>query len=194
MAGECRVGQLAPELRQLRLRIKIVWIQSCSVAAHDSRVCLAGVARQTQQSEQQPTMSESNEASASSTPATKSNSDDKVKVHFVAVGAAPIMKKTKFLISADQRFSSVIAFLRKMLKMANNNGSSLFLYCNSAFVPGPDELVGDLRDCFNIRGELVIHYALQASLFFVFVGWLFLLNCLHSRFKLTIDTNGHFEN
>lgn len=88
--------------------------------------------------------------------------DDKVKVHFVAVGAAPIMKKTKFLIAADQRFCSVITFLRKMLKMTNDS-SSLFLYCNSAFVPGPDELVGDLRDCFNVRGELVIHYALQVS-------------------------------
>ena len=111
-------------------------------------------------------MSESAEASAStstsSIPAAKPSNDEKVKVHFVAVGAAPIMKKTKFLISADQRFSSVITFLRKMLKMTNN-GSSLFLYCNSAFVPGPDELVGDLRDCFNVRGELVIHYALQVS-------------------------------
>ena len=105
-------------------------------------------------------------------PKTVSNSsDEKVKVHFVAVGAAPIMKKTKFLIAADQRFSSVIAFLRKMLKMTNNNnnnnnsnGSSLFLYCNSAFVPGPDELVGDLRDCFNVRGELVVHYALQVRI------------------------------
>ena len=117
-------------------------------------------------------MSESNEAPTtnanSSTPAAKTSSDDKVKVHFVAVGAAPIMKKTKFLISADQRFSSVIAFLRKMLKMANN-GSSLFLYCNSAFVPGPDELVGDLRDCFNVRGELVINYALQVRPALLFV-------------------------
>ena len=118
-----------------------------------------------------PTTTVSNGATEEETPAankTSNSSDEKVKVHFVAVGAAPIMKKTKFLIAADQRFSSVIAFLRKMLKMtnsnSNNNGSSLFLYCNSAFVPGPDELVGDLRDCFNVRGELVIHYALQVRI------------------------------
>ena len=85
--------------------------------------------------------------------------DEKVKVHFVAVGSAPIMKKTKFLIGSQQRFSSVTTFLRKMLKM--NGSSALFLYCNSAFAPGPDELVADLRDCFNVRGELVLHYALQ---------------------------------
>lgn len=88
--------------------------------------------------------------------------EDKVKVHFVAVGSAPIMKKTKFLIGASQRFSSVTAFLRKMLKLAGG-GSSLFLYCNSAFVPGPDELVGDLRDCFHVGGELIIHYSLQEA-------------------------------
>jgi ubiquitin-like protein ATG12 len=85
--------------------------------------------------------------------------DNKVKVHFMAVGSAPMMKKTKFLIGANQQFSSVISFLRKMLKMGNE--SSLFLYCNSAFAPGPDECVGDLRDCFNTRGELVINYSLQ---------------------------------
>ena len=88
--------------------------------------------------------------------------DDKVKVHFVAVGSAPIMKKTKFQIRADQRFAAVTAFLRKMLKL-QDCGSSLFLYCSSAFVPGPDELVGDLRDCFSVRDELVIHYSLQEA-------------------------------
>ncbi|CAB9505117.1 like protein ATG12 [Seminavis robusta] len=88
--------------------------------------------------------------------------EEKVKVHFVAVGSAPMMKKTKFQIGADQRFSSVITFLRKILKLSGT-GSSLFLYCNSAFAPGPDECVGDLRDCFNVRGELVINYSLQEA-------------------------------
>jgi ubiquitin-like protein ATG12 len=85
---------------------------------------------------------------------------DKVKVHFVPVGSAPIMKKTKFQIGADQRFASVHIFLRKMLKL---QGDSLFLYCNSAFCPGPEELVGDLNDCFAKRGELIIHYSLQEA-------------------------------
>ena len=85
----------------------------------------------------------------------------KVKVHFVAAGAAPIMKKTKFQISADQRFASVTTFLRKMLKL--DAGQSLFLYCNSAFVPSPDELLLDLNDSFAVRDELVIHYSLQEA-------------------------------
>jgi ubiquitin-like protein ATG12 len=88
----------------------------------------------------------------------------KVKVHFVAVGSAPIMKKTKFQIGADQRFATVTAFLRKMLRLQDaGNSSSLFLYCQSAFVPGPDELVGDLKASFSVRDELVIHYSLQEA-------------------------------
>jgi len=83
---------------------------------------------------------------------------DKVKVHLVAVGSAPILKKTKFQIKADQRFASVIQFACKMLKVEN-----VFLYCHSAFVPAPDQLVGELRDCFAVRDELVIHYSLQEA-------------------------------
>lgn len=86
---------------------------------------------------------------------------EKVKVHFVAVGSAPIMKKTKFQIGADQRFSSVTTFLRKILKL--DASASLFLYCSSAFVPGPEELLGDLKVLFSVRDELVIHYSLQEA-------------------------------
>jgi len=99
---------------------------------------------------------ESNTAAAAS--AASSTNSSKVKVHLVAVGSAPILKKTKFQISADQRFASVIQFVRKMLKV-----DTVFLYCHSAFVPAPDQLVGDLRDCLAVRDELVIHYSLQEA-------------------------------
>jgi ubiquitin-like protein ATG12 len=89
--------------------------------------------------------------------------NEKVKVHFQAVGSAPLMKKSKFQIAANQRFSSVHVFLRKMLKIQDQPQSNLFLYCQSAFVPGPESLLGELRDCFAIRGELVIHYSLQEA-------------------------------
>lgn len=85
---------------------------------------------------------------------------EKVKVHFVPVGSAPIMKKSKFQIGADKRFASVHEFLRKMLKL---QGDALFLYLSSAFCPGPEELIGDLNECFSKRGELVIHYSLQEA-------------------------------
>lgn len=99
-----------------------------------------------------------------------STSTDKVKVHFQAVGSAPILKRSKFQISSNERFASVHTFLRKLLKIQNNNNSdnhqpqsNLFLYCQSAFVPSPDTCVGDLRDCFAVRDELVIHYSLQEA-------------------------------
>mmetsp|Transcript_23496 Transcript_23496/g.65218 ORF Transcript_23496/g.65218 Transcript_23496/m.65218 type:complete len:107 (-) Transcript_23496:48-368(-) len=86
---------------------------------------------------------------------------DKVKVHFVAVGSAPIMKKNKFQISAELRFASVHVFLRRVLKL--QQGDSLFLYLCSAFCPGPDELLRDLNEIFSKRGELIIHYSLQQA-------------------------------
>ncbi|KAL7469643.1 hypothetical protein ACHAXS_009910 [Conticribra weissflogii] len=92
----------------------------------------------------------------------------KIKVHFVAVGSAPILKKSKFIMSSNDQFARAIEFVRKLLKRgasAGNNvsSSSLFLYINSAFVPSPDERIGDLFDCFGVRGELVIHYSLQEA-------------------------------
>ncbi len=100
---------------------------------------------------------------------------EKIKVHLVAVGSAPILKKSKFLMNADDRFAVAIAFLRKVLKLSSSSNtssvsnttgmkaSSLFLYVNAAFVPSPDERIGDLFDCFGSRGELVIHYSLQEA-------------------------------
>ena len=92
---------------------------------------------------------------------TTMNHQEKVKVHFVAVGSAPILKKAKFQISAHQPFAAVTTFLRKMLKLAD--GSALFLYIQSAFVPGPEEIIGDLQKSFSVRDELVIHYAIQEA-------------------------------
>lgn len=92
---------------------------------------------------------------------TRDPATEKVKVHFVSVGSAPILKKTKFQISCHQRLFHVHAFLRKVLKI--QPGDSLFIYLHSAFCPGPTELVGDLNECFSKRGELVIHYSLQQA-------------------------------
>jgi len=103
-----------------------------------------------------------------SSPAVIKN-NPKIKVHLVAVGSAPILKKNKFLMNRTDNFGVAISFLRKRLKLNNNNNtstsssSSLFLYVNSAFVPCPTEQIGDLYDCFGMREELVIHYSLQEA-------------------------------
>lgn len=96
----------------------------------------------------------------------------KVKVHFVAVGNAPILKKSKFTIDPNVKFGYVINSLRGTLSLGSTTSSSsspaqpkssLFLYCNAAFVSSPDERLGDLNDCFSIRGELVIHNSLKEA-------------------------------
>lgn len=89
----------------------------------------------------------------------------KIKVHFVSVGNAPILKKSKFLMSGSDEFSVATTFLRKLLKLnALEDGSTppLFLYINS-FEPGADQRMGDLIDCFGVRGELVVHYSLMEA-------------------------------
>merc|ERR1712232_164327 len=92
-----------------------------------------------------------------------SNSNKKVKIHFIAVGSAPLMKRSKFQIGADQPFSAVNMFLRKQLKLQESN--SLFLYINAAFSPSPDESIQDLQQSFFSKpaGELKIHYSLQEA-------------------------------
>jgi len=103
------------------------------------------------------------EASKQTTTADNSTSkskQQKIKVHLVAVGSAPILKKSKFLMNRNDKFAVANTFLRKILKLQS---TSVFLYINAAFVPAPDELLGNLYDCFNVRGELVIHYSLQEA-------------------------------
>jgi ubiquitin-like protein ATG12 len=85
----------------------------------------------------------------------------KQKVHCIAVGNAPLMKKTKFLISSNETFGILQQRLQKMLKLPT--GSSLFMYIHQSFVPSPDDLLGDLGDCFAVNSELKIHYSLQEA-------------------------------
>ena len=124
-------------------------------------------------------LNELSTSSTNTTTPTPTIQSIKIKVHLVAVGSAPILKKSKFLMNADDRFAVAIAFLRKVLKLSTTTtsssassyvsnalgmkSSSLFLYVNAAFVPSPDERIGDLFDCFGSRGELVVHYSLQEA-------------------------------
>jgi ubiquitin-like protein ATG12 len=86
---------------------------------------------------------------------------DKVVILFKAVGNTPILKRSKAKISTSSQFREVIGFIRKMLKMKNDQ--SLFLYCNQAFCPSPDELVGDLYKTFGTEKMLVINYCTTAA-------------------------------
>ena len=93
-----------------------------------------------------------------------SSNNQKVKIHFIAVGSAPLLKRSKFQIGSDQPFSAVTMFLRKQLKLQESN-DSLFLYINAAFCPSPEESINDLQQSFFSKpaGELKIHYSLQEA-------------------------------
>ncbi|KXS09314.1 autophagy protein 12 [Gonapodya prolifera JEL478] len=88
----------------------------------------------------------------------------KVVVHFRPTGNAPILKQNFFKITSSYRFQTVIDFLRKQLNVQPATGEVLLLYVNSAFVPAPDEIVGNLHQCFHdAKGDLVINYATTAA-------------------------------
>eukprot|EP00940_MAST-03C_sp_MAST-3C-sp2_P002740 g2740.t1 len=82
--------------------------------------------------------------------------DGAVKIHFKAVGGAPIMKRRKFKMKPDRAWSVVSSFLRKQLKLKTTE--PLFTYVNSAFSPSPDQLVGNLFESFQINDELIVNY------------------------------------
>ncbi len=72
---------------------------------------------------------------------------DKVIVHFRPVGSTPALKQAKFKINTQQRFQTVIDFLRKQLHLSPSD--SIFLYINSAFAPSPDQLLSNLSKVLN---------------------------------------------
>ncbi|KAL7748424.1 Ubiquitin-like protein [Sorochytrium milnesiophthora] len=80
----------------------------------------------------------------------------KVVIRFRAIGNAPILRQPFFKISSTSSLSSLIAFLRNELSLKKSD--SLFLYVNQAFAPSPDEVVGDLFECFAAEGHLVVNY------------------------------------
>lgn len=82
---------------------------------------------------------------------------DRVKLHFKAVGSAPLLRRTKLTVSGSEPFHAVATFLSKQLALPQTE--RLFLYCDSAFSPLPTEPVGHLYACFGRSGELVVNYS-----------------------------------
>ena len=67
---------------------------------------------------------------------------DKVVVRFKPVGSAPPIRRELVKVASAHKFESVVAYLRKTLKVAETE--SVFLYINSTFAPALDEVVGNL--------------------------------------------------
>ncbi|KAG3110953.1 hypothetical protein PI124_g10056 [Phytophthora idaei] len=85
----------------------------------------------------------------------------KVTLQFVAVGNAPLMKRTKFTVSGHDQLSVVYKFLRKQLRLKDSE--SLFVYCNSSFAPSPDQRLSSLFESFQVGDVLVLNYSLTQA-------------------------------
>ena len=81
----------------------------------------------------------------------------KVDLLLKATGDAPIMKKKKWSVDPDKNIAWVITFIRRYLKL--NEQDNLFLYVNQSFAPSPDQLIRNLHECFGSDGKLVLYYA-----------------------------------
>lgn len=67
---------------------------------------------------------------------------EKIVVRFKPVGSAPPIRRELVKVASAHKFESVVAYLRKTLKVADTE--SVFLYINSTFAPALDEVVGNL--------------------------------------------------
>lgn len=94
---------------------------------------------------------------------TLDQSKQKVTIRFQALPGAPPPgpKWVAVKVSASQKFESIIGFLRKKLGVPGD--SSLFVYVNKVFAPGPDEGVGGLWRCFKIDDELKVSYSMAPA-------------------------------
>lgn len=67
---------------------------------------------------------------------------EKIVVRFKPVGSAPPIRRELLKVGSVHKFESVVAYLRKTLKVSDTE--SVFLYINNTFAPALDEVVGNL--------------------------------------------------
>lgn len=86
----------------------------------------------------------------------------KVTVYFTPVGSAPTLRQNVCKISSTQRFEVVVSYLRRVLRIRENE--SVFVYVNSSFAPALDEVVGNLHRCFkNSKDQLLVSYSVTPA-------------------------------
>ncbi|KAK3984599.1 ubiquitin-like autophagy protein Apg12-domain-containing protein [Cladorrhinum sp. PSN332] len=87
---------------------------------------------------------------------------EKVIVRFRPVGAAPAIPQLVVKVASAHKFDSVVAHLRKKLKVKETD--SVFLYVNSTFAPALDEVVGNLWRCFkDSQDHLNVSYSITPA-------------------------------
>lgn len=102
----------------------------------------------------------SSPASAAAT-STGTTHTGKVKVQLMAVGRAPRLAQSKFIVQAKDSFRALFPVLRRLLQLREDQ--ALFVFVNSAFAPAPEDKFGDLFQCFGKTGTLIVNYSLDEA-------------------------------
>lgn len=75
-----------------------------------------------------------------------------VTVRLQPIGSAPHLNQRVFKLSANQRFETIVRFLRKRLGVKEHE--SVFCYIGSVFSPALDEGVGNLWTVSQERRDM----------------------------------------
>ncbi|KAF2243728.1 ubiquitin-like protein ATG12 [Trematosphaeria pertusa] len=86
---------------------------------------------------------------------------EKVTIRFQPIGSAPHLTQRVFKLSSNQRFETIVRFLRKRLAVKEHE--SVFCYIGNVFSPALDEGVGNLWACFKQGEELVVGYSMAPA-------------------------------
>ncbi|KAF3051738.1 Ubiquitin-like protein [Didymella keratinophila] len=79
----------------------------------------------------------------------------------LGIEKTPHLNQRVFKLSTNQRFETIVRFLRKRLGAKEHE--SVFCYVGSVFSPALDEGVGNLWTCFKQNEELVVGYAMSPA-------------------------------
>lgn len=87
---------------------------------------------------------------------------EKVKVRFRPVGAAPPLPVEVVTVNSGWRFDAAVSYVRKKLRVQDTE--SVFLYVNNTFAPALDEVIGNLWMCFkDSNNQLNISYSMTPA-------------------------------
>lgn len=83
----------------------------------------------------------------------------KIKIRFKSIGSIEQISPSVFKISKTSKFYSIKKFIELKLKLKLNKSSKIYCYLGNAFLPNPDDELGNLFELFKTSDdELLITY------------------------------------
>lgn len=85
----------------------------------------------------------------------------KVILKLKPIGATPLLRQNIYRISGNQKFGTLVKYIRKQLKCSPSQ--QIFCYINNSFAPPLDEPIINLYNNFQIEGNLMISYCFTVA-------------------------------